>query len=58
MKKQKSTRIPVPEDFSGSMMPYHPIDKKETERVAKIIAKHKASKTKKQTVRVLAKLVS
>ncbi len=55
---KKSARIPVPEDFPGSMMQYQPMDEKETEKVAKIIAKHKASKNRKQTVKLSRKLVS
>ena len=55
---KKSTRIQGPEDFPGSMMQYKPMDEKETERAAKIIAKHKATNTKKQAGKLLQKLDS
>ena len=45
---KKSARIPVPEDFPGSMIQYQPMDEKETEKVAKIIANHKARIESKQ----------
>jgi len=40
------------------MMQYKPMDEKETERAAKIIAKHKATNTQKQAKKVLQKLDS
>jgi len=39
-------------------MQYKPMDEKETERAAKIIAKHKATNTQKQAKKVLQKLDS
>jgi hypothetical protein len=55
---KKATRILGPEDLPGAMMHYKPMNEAETAKVAAIIAKHRADKSKKQSKKLLQKVSS
>ena len=47
--------VSAPEDFEGAMMQYKPLTKKQTEKVAAVISKHKEYKAEKSQKKLLQK---